>query len=277
MTLEEELKQEILNKYRSVRAFTTAIDIPYSTLDSVFKRGISNAGVETMVKVFTTLGLDLESIQDGHLRPSDIKKAPSLPDEALKLARDYDGLDSHGKSMTRLVISEEQKRMDEETKAAEPAPAPSPIISFPVPRQKTTHSGIVTIEVYEEPSAAGTGNYVSSAPASHMEQYPEADIHSQTDYGVVISGRSMEPKYPDKAVVFVKSTQVVEPGEVGIFLLDGQTYIKQLRVDQKTGSVSLHSLNPEYDDIEVPPYADLRCQGKVLGGYDPATGKVIWK
>lgn len=70
MTIEEQLKQEILSRYKSVRAFTTTIGIPYSTLDSVFKRGISNAGVSTMIKVFHALGLDIESIHDGELRPS---------------------------------------------------------------------------------------------------------------------------------------------------------------------------------------------------------------
>ena len=63
MTLEEQLKSEILSRYKSVRAFTTAIGIPYSTLDSVFKRGVTNAGIGTMLKVFSALDLDIESIQ----------------------------------------------------------------------------------------------------------------------------------------------------------------------------------------------------------------------
>lgn len=217
-------------------------------------------------------GIDLLAAEDPAIINT-IKKAPSLPDEALKVARDYNGLDTHGKSMTRLVISEEQKRMDEEIKAIE---APANIIPF-TPKKKTTRKGIVTLEVYEEPSAAGTGNYVSDAPASHMEQYPEENIPSHTDFGVIISGRSMEPKYPDQAVVFVKSTQVVEPGEVGIFLVDGQTYIKQLQVEPESGAVSLHSLNPECEDVEIFPYTDFRPLGKVLGGYDPARREIIWK
>lgn len=69
MTIEEQLKKEILSKYRSIRAFTTMIDIPYSTLDSVFKRGISNAGVSTMLKVFNAVDLDIESIATGTLYP----------------------------------------------------------------------------------------------------------------------------------------------------------------------------------------------------------------
>ena len=78
MTVEEQLKQEILSKYKSIRAFTTTINIPYSTLDSVFKRGISNAGVSTMIKVFDALELDIESVQTGTLqrKPTNGKNSP---------------------------------------------------------------------------------------------------------------------------------------------------------------------------------------------------------
>ena len=68
MTIEEQLKAEILSQYKSVRAFTTAINIPYTTLDSVFKRGIGKAGIDTMIKVFNALGLEIESIPTGTLR-----------------------------------------------------------------------------------------------------------------------------------------------------------------------------------------------------------------
>lgn len=92
MTIEEQLKQEILLRYKSVRAFTTAVDIPYSTLDSVFKRGIANAGISTMLKVFDALDLDIESVTDGELRPRppEYKKSPSTAEatpgaEELKL------------------------------------------------------------------------------------------------------------------------------------------------------------------------------------------------
>ena len=73
MSIEEQLKSIILSKYKSVRAFTTSIGIPYTTLDSVFKRGICKAGVETMLKVFSALNLDVESITTGTLTE---KKAP---------------------------------------------------------------------------------------------------------------------------------------------------------------------------------------------------------
>lgn len=83
MTIEEQLKQEILKRYKSVRAFTTTINIPYSTLDSVFKRGITNAGVSTMIKVFDALDLDIESVQSKELRHrTHIKNSPSADESA---------------------------------------------------------------------------------------------------------------------------------------------------------------------------------------------------
>ncbi|MBO6301084.1 MAG: hypothetical protein J6N15_01430 [Ruminiclostridium sp.] len=76
MTIEEQLKSAILERYRSIRAFTMAIGIPYSTLDTVLKNSINNAGVGTMIKVFNALDLDIESIQDGTLRKiGETKKA----------------------------------------------------------------------------------------------------------------------------------------------------------------------------------------------------------
>lgn len=83
MTLEEQLKNEILSRYKSVRAFTTSINVPYSTLDSVFKRGIANAGVSTMIKVFDALDLDIESIVFGELRHRDAdKNSPDTTEDA---------------------------------------------------------------------------------------------------------------------------------------------------------------------------------------------------
>lgn len=71
MTLEEQLKAIILEKYRSVRAFTTEIGVPYDSVKSILKRpnGIKNAGVGLMLKIFNALDLDIESIETGTLAP----------------------------------------------------------------------------------------------------------------------------------------------------------------------------------------------------------------
>ena len=44
-----------------------------------------------------------------------IKTAPSLSDEAMKIAKSYEDLDDHGKRMIRVIITEEQRRIDKES------------------------------------------------------------------------------------------------------------------------------------------------------------------
>ena len=98
MTIEEQLKNEILNNYRSVRAFTQKIDIPYSTLDTIFKRGIGGAGINTVLKIFNELSLDIESIDKGVLvRSTSNKDIAKLHFDEDKLISNYRRLNNSGK------------------------------------------------------------------------------------------------------------------------------------------------------------------------------------
>lgn len=67
MTVEEQFKSEILRRYKSVRAFTQAINVPYSTIDTMLKKGIGGTSVQTVLKVCSALDIDIESIESGHL------------------------------------------------------------------------------------------------------------------------------------------------------------------------------------------------------------------
>lgn len=68
MTLEEQLKREILERYKSIREFSAMTGIPYSTVDSVLKRGIKNSGVGTVIRIFSFLDIDVESIPSETLK-----------------------------------------------------------------------------------------------------------------------------------------------------------------------------------------------------------------
>ena len=114
MEIEDQLKEVILDRYKSLRAFTSAIDIPYSTLDSALKRGgLHKVGVSKAIKIFSALDLDVESIPTGDLKSLEItrgQKVSPISGEAMTLAIDYDSLDSHGKLVVRLVADEEKVR-----------------------------------------------------------------------------------------------------------------------------------------------------------------------
>lgn len=141
------------------------------------------------------------------------------------------------------------------------------VVPFPNTKVKHRKDDFDELTVFEEDTAAGLGNYLSDAPVTHIEQYPAGMIPTGTTYGVPISGNSMMPKFKNGSTAFVQATPVINDGEIGVFSLNGSSYIKQLVVDREHGTVRLHSLNPNYDDIEVHEGDYLYTFGRVLGSY----------
>lgn len=67
MTTEEKLKNLILQKYRSIREFTQYIDMPYSTFDTILKRGINTASVANVIKICKALDISADELADGRI------------------------------------------------------------------------------------------------------------------------------------------------------------------------------------------------------------------
>ena len=69
MTTEEKLKNYILERYKSIREFTIAIDIPYSTLTGVLTRGIDNSSVGVIFKICKALNISPDALAEGEIVP----------------------------------------------------------------------------------------------------------------------------------------------------------------------------------------------------------------
>ena len=138
--------------------------------------------------------------------------------------------------------------------------------TVPFPKPKRRRDGFIEFKVYDQPAAAGLGNYID-APDFAVEQYPAPLAPEGAEFGVRISGDSMEPDIPNGCTVFVRPTPAVDSGDVGIFVLDGQAYCKKLIADHKARRTVLRSINKTYPDIVVEDESRLRTLGKVLGHY----------
>ena len=62
--LEEQLKNIIVEKFGSVRQFAFKIDIPYTTVDSILKRGIDNSNVGNVIKMCKALEISIDNLLD---------------------------------------------------------------------------------------------------------------------------------------------------------------------------------------------------------------------
>lgn len=76
MTIENQLKNLILDRYNSIREFTIKIDMAYSTLNSIFTRGIQNATISNILKICDELHISADALANGR-----IEYSSRLPDE----------------------------------------------------------------------------------------------------------------------------------------------------------------------------------------------------
>lgn len=106
---------------------------------------------------------------------------------------------------------------------------------------------------YHRIAAAGTGFYFDDIPSDTIEA-PDMEL---ADFVIGVSGDSMEPTFSDGDYVYVKKTHELAEGEIGIFVFNGECYIKEYQ------SGCLVSHNKAYPNI--PGSADIKCFGKVLG------------
>ena len=114
---------------------------------------------------------------------------------------------------------------------------------------------------YDDAVSAGTGQYIGISQRETITLPVEFDA----DYVVPVDGDSMEPEYHDGDYIFIESTVNVSDGEIGVFEYYGDTYVKQLILEDD--HAYLHSLNKKYKDMKVDADSDFRVLGKVVGRY----------
>lgn len=76
--------------------------------------------------------------------------------------------------------------------------------------------------------------------------------------GVIVKGKSMEPKYHEGDLLWIDSRLHADVGQIGVFSLDNESYVK------KFGGDRLISLNINYPDIDLSEDDELFHIGKVV-------------
>lgn len=146
--------------------------------------------------------------------------------------RKYRALDSHGKVLLDSILDLEYERCSHASR-------------------------FITRPFYAVSVSAGFGNPLDEAPVEDVE-ITDTPEHRRGDYVVRVSGDSMLPAYCDNDLVLVEKNARVEVGEIGIFVLNGESFIK------KQGTDELISLNPDYPNLPYTHSDGILCCGKVI-------------
>lgn len=222
--------------------------IPEPTLEKLFAGATKDPKLTTMQQLVHFLGYTLDDLDE---MPSHREKAPSLPDEAMSVAKDYWSLDRWGRQVVRSVIADEKERCEDESRFLEET-AP------PAEEEKV-------IPLYRVPAAAG---YASPIYGSDFDYYTLKPEDPQgAIFAIRVQGDSMEPHFPDGSIAFCNKDPL-QDGDIGVFCLDGDSFIKQYHYDKFMGMTYLFSLNRDRADadkiITRTGGQTLTCFGRVM-------------
>ena len=114
-------------------------------------------------------------------------------------------------------------------------------------------------KVFYTTVSAGTGSFLDG---EDYEIYTSPDIPEEASFGVYVSGDSMEPRYHNEELIWIEQTEQLEDGEIGIFYLDGNAYVKKFQNNEN--GTYLVSLNKKYNPIPVTENNSFKIFGRVL-------------
>lgn len=119
---------------------------------------------------------------------------------------------------------------------------------------------IVFTRCHRMKASAGMGYDLDNADEWREVRIYDCPEAYEADFAVEVDGDSMEPDYHDGEIVFVRQSDDVPVGKVGLFIHEGKGYIKE------RGETCLISRNPDYPDI----HGECRAVGVVIGKAEPA-------
>ena len=215
-------------------------EIGYSTNTiSNWENGVSRPDIDAVPKLCALLGIPL-TVFFG------IECDPASPAQEQQLLTDYRTLPARRKKLAAQFL----RQMSEDEKALQAA------LQDLRHRRSLPHQPLS--------AAAGVGVPMEEdLNETHMMMFRDTPLSRRADEVFTVNGRSMEPDFPDGSLVYVRHTDRIKPGEVGIFRVSGALMIKEY---QQRG---LKSRNPAFRMIRPTDDDRVECIGLVLGPVPP--------
>lgn len=232
--LDKGLKQSDVSKKTGIK----------NTTLSNYENGITEPDMDTFLSLCELYELDFVSLMEEaygikipdknfHIKPSEIE-----------LLEKYNNLDDHGKEIVNFSLNKETERIEKYGKLGEVS---HHVTSFPMR----------LISYYFKNASAGTGQLVIDNLPDKDIEIPDKPEYRNVSYAIGVNGSSMEPAFQDGDILLVEATQEIEVGDIGIFQINDECFVKKL------GEKELISLNKDYKNIPLDETA--ATLGKVIG------------
>lgn len=231
MTITERIFVELSQKNIAQKDFATKIDVNEKTV-SAWKRNNSLPPADKLSNISDCLGITLDYLLTGE------ERVLSLPKDEQELINYYKELPTWEQQRLIGRAAALAEKYAEQVKGPDIQLIPTYYVSNRV--------------------SAGFGEYLEEYEQGKTVYVPDTPKSRKADFVLTVSGDSMEPKFHDGDNILVRSQPTVDEGQIGIFDVDGEGYIKKL------GKGELISLNHKYPNISLKDKY-VKCFGVVLG------------
>ena len=145
-------------------------------------------------------------------------------------------------------------------------------------RQSAVPGALVEMNVSTLPASAGFGEALDNN-LFERQSFPASAVPAGASFAVRVSGDSMEPVLHDGQYAWVEECPRLRPGETGLFVVDGEGFIKVYGEQEPEGDEAenftdsegirhpqpvLISCNEAYAPKTISSGADFRIIGRVL-------------
>lgn len=165
----------------------------------------------------------------------------------------YRSLDTSGKKIVDIVLDNECERMEK------PEMIHIPYMEYEMEHEMEEPQEMIDIDYSYARVSAGIGIMLNDDEEIIKIKIPLTDESRRADFAVSVRGDSMEPIYCDGDLLLVRRQPAIDPGEIGIFIVNNEGFVKKL------GQGELISLNDKYENIPLHEYDEIRCIGKIEG------------
>lgn len=129
-------------------------------------------------------------------------------------------------------------------------------------QQAESSRAIRKLTLFERPLAAGVGDPNEFEDSGVPIYVYDDSLTQRADCVFIVNGDSMEPDYPEGCRVLVErisDSGELAPGDIGAFMIDNETYIKEYQPD------GLYSRNPSYPVMSFSEFEHVYLIGRVIG------------
>ena len=202
-----------------------------------YETQVSSPKAEILYKIFSILQCDANFLFQDEIKHLTLQT--DITNQEKEFLYKYRQLDAYGQEILSFLLEKEWQRAKQERAARQTG-------------------NLVRLDFYDLPVSAGTGQSLTGEYKTYLEVSSDK-VPYGTDFVLRVSGDSMEPEFYDGDIVCIKSQQTLEQEEIGVFIVNGEGYLKKL------GYRKLVSLNRRYAPIPLLESDSVYCVGKVLG------------